>query len=281
MRKHLKFLKPFIFFLLKIISIIFAFIPSFIFEDSLKIRKVRVKYNNLNFTFRNYSKVCNFRAKTFATKEPETLAWIESFPRESTFIDIGANIGIYSIYAALLNNRVISIEPDALNYALLTLNINDNHLTDKIDFYNFACGQDTQLLSIKSNFESWGGAMKTLDHTQNTVETNSFFQQNVVAICLDKFFNIFWRGSLLPDLIFIKIDVDGNEIKIINENSGFLKLQNVVSVLIELDISSPDYKNIINTFTEFNFNLGGVYSCAIVGPEYQNMKNHIFFKNEI
>ena len=57
------------------------------------------------------------------SKEPETLNWISSFDPGDNLLDIGANIGIYSPFAAARNHKVISLEPDALNYALLNLNI--------------------------------------------------------------------------------------------------------------------------------------------------------------
>jgi len=41
-----------------------------------------------------------YRADTFAVKEPETLEWIDRIPRGSVLWDIGANVGLYSCYAA-------------------------------------------------------------------------------------------------------------------------------------------------------------------------------------
>jgi hypothetical protein len=39
--------------------------------------------------------------REFATREPETLAWIDAFETPCRFWDIGANIGVFSIYAGL------------------------------------------------------------------------------------------------------------------------------------------------------------------------------------
>ena len=65
------------------------------------------------------------RAETFFTKEPDTIEWIESFDKNDVFLDIGANIGIYSLYAAKNVSKVWAIEPESLNFAMLNLNIFD------------------------------------------------------------------------------------------------------------------------------------------------------------
>ena len=39
------------------------------------------------------------RAQTLFTKEPVIISWIRKFIKDRIFFDIGANVGIYSIYA--------------------------------------------------------------------------------------------------------------------------------------------------------------------------------------
>ena len=42
-----------------------------------------------------------YRAKTLFTKEPETIDWIRKFEKDSVFYDIGANVGVYSLFSSL------------------------------------------------------------------------------------------------------------------------------------------------------------------------------------
>tara|TARA_E500000331_G_C17099311_1_gene644640 strand:+ start:108 stop:374 length:267 start_codon:yes stop_codon:yes gene_type:complete len=63
------------------------------------------------------------RARTFWKKDLETLNWIHSFGANKKLLDIGAKIRIYYLYTASKGINVISIEPSALNYELLNLNI--------------------------------------------------------------------------------------------------------------------------------------------------------------
>ena len=69
-------------------------------ERTLK-RKLPVKHRGeIIFYIRNFGLGTRFRALTFSDKEPETLTWIDGFVDGETLLDIGANIGIYTLYAA-------------------------------------------------------------------------------------------------------------------------------------------------------------------------------------
>jgi hypothetical protein len=50
----------------------------------------------------------------FDAYEPETLEWIRGFPKGAVLWDIGANIGAFSLYAALMpETLVLAFEPAA------------------------------------------------------------------------------------------------------------------------------------------------------------------------
>lgn len=53
-----------------------------------------------------------YRVETIETKEPETVRWIRNLPPNSNLWDIGANIGIYTAYAAAYGHRVVAVEAD-------------------------------------------------------------------------------------------------------------------------------------------------------------------------
>ena len=60
-----------------------------------------------------------WRRDTFWEKEPETIAWIDDMEPGEILFDVGANIGIYTLYAASRGVRVIAIEPVFENYSRL------------------------------------------------------------------------------------------------------------------------------------------------------------------
>ena len=90
---------------------------------------ISVKHNSLEVKFINNNELTLFRSLSFSNKEPETLKWINRFEKNSTFFDIGANVGLYSIYAAKLTGaNVYAFEPSVLNLEILYKNIDLNNL---------------------------------------------------------------------------------------------------------------------------------------------------------
>lgn len=67
------------------------------------------------------------RATTLLTKEPGTIAWLEQSLRpDDCFWDVGANIGVYSLFAAHRGARVCAFEPHVANARSLLRNVRVN-----------------------------------------------------------------------------------------------------------------------------------------------------------
>ena len=84
--------------------------------DIISYKKIKILGNNINFYIPN--DLVNSRVNTFYSKEPETLKWIDSFIKNKkiVFWDIGANIGLYSIYNSQKNpkSQTIAFEPSTM-----------------------------------------------------------------------------------------------------------------------------------------------------------------------
>ena len=107
----------------------------FLYKLNSKIisEKKSVDINNLKLFFYVPNEMNRFRVNTFFTKEPETLAWINGFKKNETFFDIGANIGLYSCYAAKkIQCNTFAFEPSFFNLELLSKNIFINDLSNSI-----------------------------------------------------------------------------------------------------------------------------------------------------
>ena len=67
-----------------------------------------------------------WRHDTFWEKEPETIAWIDDMEPGEVLYDVGANVGVYALYAASRGIKVVAIEPVFENFSRLMQNIELN-----------------------------------------------------------------------------------------------------------------------------------------------------------
>ena len=103
-------------FLDKIFSLLFKRSILVWFYDFIQERSYKsIEILNKEIKFFVPNQLLNYRVNTYFTKEPETLEWINSFEKKDDLIfwDIGANIGLYSIYNSLKNPKSTSIAFEA------------------------------------------------------------------------------------------------------------------------------------------------------------------------
>src|SRR3990172_115673 len=106
----------------------------------------KVEINGTPMIFDANEELHLLRAELIASKEPETLEWIDSFADSAVLFDIGANIGVFSLYAALHRNcDVYAFEPEAKNYACLNKNIFLNKLGRRVRALNVALHNRTTI----------------------------------------------------------------------------------------------------------------------------------------
>lgn len=240
------------------------------------------------------SEIERFRARTYATKEPETLEWIDRFfGAGDVMYDIGANIGLYSLYAAqrLLGKcKVYAFEPEALNHAKLSKNIFLNGLsgvvmpcclavTDRLCFDAFYLHPQ--------NFENLTGGRLVSGsalHSFGTTEDYAghafqpFHQQGTIGAALDHLWKV-W-GMDFPN--HIKIDVDGLEEKIIDGASETLRDTRLKSVLVEISSQKGGKDPILQKLTAAGFtqvtDFTAHSSQILKGTAYEDSVNTIFVR---
>lgn len=256
------------------------FYNSLNFLWDLRLNSVRsVKENGKEiFKVYDYGQLVRYRAKSFENKEPETLDWIRGFEIDDKLLDIGGNIGIYSLYAAYRGIDVIAIEPDALNYALLNLNIRINNFGKKIVPYCIAIHDKNKFSKFNISSYRWGGALNSFDNTLNYKgeEFTPVHSQGVFGISLDSFIE---NLPAVPN--HLKIDVDGNENLILLGAKELLKNKSLKSILIELDETRGDYESSKNLIQQSGFKLVDKTHAAIYNQgKFSSFYNHIF-KREI
>lgn len=226
------------------------------------------------FKVYDYGKTVRMRAKSFENKEPETLNWIRGFDVDDTLLDIGANIGIYSLYAAFRGIDVTAVEPDALNYALLNLNIRLNNFGEKIVPYCVAIHDKKKFSKFNISSYAWGGALNSFDNTLNYKgeQYTPIHSQGVFGINLDSFIK-----NLPSAPNHLKIDVDGNENFILLGATELLKNKTLKSILIELDETREDYESSKTLIQQSGFKLiEKTHAAMFDHGKFSTTFNHIF-----
>ncbi len=198
-----------------------------------------------------------WRAENFYTNEPKTLEWIAGFDQKDVFLDIGANVGSYSIWAAKTKNmNVIAIEPESQNYAVLNKNILFNNLSSKITALCLAISDSSKLSKLNLSSFSAGQALHGFDIPMNTVDVYSekleefkpVYTQGCFSTTIDKLVE-----DGIPSPNHIKIDVDGFEDKVINGALDTIKNKDVKTILIEMNQNIDSHLNIIKILEELSY----------------------------
>lgn len=220
--------------------------PYSFFQD------IFVKIRDREVIFFGFGAISIWRAKTLFTKEPETIEWIDGFQEGEVLWDIGANVGIYSVYAGCKSVTVVAFEPSSANYFILNRNINRNRLSKKVFAYPIALSNENTLGLFQMNADLPGGALNYFskeDISEIQAGTKSIpvnIRQAMISYSIDEFIAQF--NPPFPN--YIKLDVDGIEDKIIDGARDSLKDKRLKSILVELDESNDDFVNYIQSRLE-------------------------------
>ena len=241
---------------------------------------ITLKTNFGQIAFFCPGKLPEWRAQTLLTKEPETIEWINTFKDKEIFWDIGANVGVYSLYAAKKGHTVLSFEPSPSNYYLLNRNIEINMLDNKMAAYCIALNDTTKLDIFYMANTELGGACNSFGEATDW-QGNHFsysLKQAMVGYSVDDFIHQFDP----PFPTHIKIDVDGIEDKIVKGSMNTLTDKRLKSVLIELDTERPQYcEEVSALFEHAGFKLlKKEHATEFDKSIYSYVYNHIFVRSE-
>jgi len=168
-----------------------------------------------------------WRAQTLLDKEPATIRWIDSFAAGDVLWDIGANMGIYSLYAGVVKgSEVLAFEPAAFNHALLCDNVRLNGLEERVAAYSLAFSDRSELGTLTVADDEPGAAVASVGDAPV-----GRLKQAALVYTIDDFIARF--APAFPT--HIKIDVDGLEAEILEGSRHTLSDPRLKSLLVEVD----------------------------------------------
>jgi len=250
-----------------------------IVEKSVAVHTQAMHGQSKRIAYECPSLVTLWRAESLYDKEPDTIQWLDGMAPGEVLYDVGANVGMYTIYAGMRGMDVYAFEPEAQNFALLNRNIRRNQLQNTVSAYALAIGASETLNYLYLSSEDVGGANNTFGKEVdfNHAKMTSKFRQGAFSLSLDDL----WQRFGLPIPHHIKIDVDGLEAEILQAAERTLQLPSLKSILVELNEQIPVDAEVLSKMDRLGFRcLSRFHSPVFDHTPYRHIYNYIFTRNE-
>lgn len=245
----------------------------------------RVKILNKNINFFTPNQLIKWRVETIFSKEPETIEWINTFEKKKNiFWDIGANIGLYSIYNSIKNKNstTIAFEPSTNNLRVLSRNISINKLDNKIKIFTLPLTKDPlNFMRMQESSLQEGSALHSFGEKFD-FEGNKFRSKTNYSL-LGFSINYLLKNKLLQIPNYIKLDVDGIEHLILQGGNDFLNNKKIKSISVEINENfKQQFNHVIKIMKKNNFKIRHKkHNYEFIkksGKKFLNTFNYVFDK---
>ena len=214
-------------------------------EDYEKLNPMcEVNHGGVRVSYVTPNTFLKWRVDSLFEKEPSTIEWIAGFRQDEVLVDVGANVGMYTVRAAKTRGvRVFALEPEAQNYGLLNRNLVLNGLDGRVKAYCLALSDVEGFSELHLSELTAGGSCHSLgervDFNHRPMQPQ--FSQGCMSARLD---DLVSRG-VVPEPDYVKIDVDGFEPKVIAGAARLLRGTRLKSLLVEINQNLPDHMQLV------------------------------------
>ena len=227
--------------------------PDFPLEQFEKINpSISIKFEGRDLCYHTPNRMTKWRVDSFFTKEPDTIRWISCMTDEEILLDVGANVGMYTIMASVGRGlKVFAFEPESQNYSLLNRNIYLNGVSDLVTAYCAGLSDHSGLDKFYLSNFSLGGSCHAVGESLdfNLIPQQADYVQGCTVYTLDEMI----ESNAIPVPTHIKIDVDGFEHKVITGMQKTLTKPEVKSVLIELNPHLEEHRGLFQKMEELGY----------------------------
>lgn len=245
---------------------------------------IEIKINKIKLKFKDGNERLFLFLKIQYIIENDLINWIDTFSKKDIFLDIGSNIGMYSIYSAKKNILTISCEGHPANLSDFIYNIHLNKVDKNIITLPFTLSGTNKSNQFFLRDLTSSTARSTLDHKKSYYKNNFKFKPAMVmktlSLSLDKIFD----EKLIPVPSKIKLDVDGFEFFILKGMNKYLSYVDEIMIeMFEYDVDLwkcyNENKHLKNIDTHQNFpNYRGEYFKNPYFSEILSYLNEFSFK---
>ena len=236
-----------------------------------------LEQEGIRMRFSTPSTFAQWRVSSIRTKEPWTLEWIATFAEGETLLDVGANVGMYTIWAAVTRKaNVVAFEPEAQNYAVLNRNIQLNEVASRVKAYCMGLSDTSGLSVLHMGDTRVGGSNHSLGEALDFQHKpyQVLFVQGSVSATVDELVS----SGGMPVPHHIKIDVDGFEPKVIAGSRETLRNPAVKSLLVEINRSLDDHRAIVEELAQAGFRAdpAQVERAERTSGRFKGVAEHVF-----
>tara|TARA_R110000868_G_scaffold153644_9_gene379153 strand:+ start:404 stop:1261 length:858 start_codon:yes stop_codon:yes gene_type:complete len=200
-------------------------------------KQVSINGVKLSLPVRNW--VTHFRWFLIKKKEPEVRDWVDEKLSDSDILyDIGGNMGLISMYAAKKypGIKILAFEPEYSNLALIKENLKFNNVRDRVETYSIALGEHDGISHLHIQDDEEGAAAHTESTESISVTDEGYkvvWREGIACYTLDKFVEM---SGVQPTAM--KIDTDGNELKILKGGMKTIAAKQLRTIIIETPIEN-------------------------------------------
>jgi len=209
---------------------------------------IRIETPRGSLQFAVFGETSGFRARGLLTKQQHTIAWVDTFAPDSTFWDIGANIGSYGLYAALRPDmRVVAFEPAAVNYFLLAANCELNAFGERMDCLQVGVGRGRSVGHVEVS--QFAPAHSFSFHAKGRHPAGS--RQACLVVSMDELI----RDYGVPCPNYVKIDVPAMTDGIIEGAAATLQRPELRELHIEASETSKGGRRVVELLAQHGFGI--------------------------
>lgn len=217
--------------------------------------------------FFDRSDVIGREIETFGSFEHFQLFFVERLlaavrpQAQSCFVDVGANIGTYTLRFAKTFDEVLAFEPNPVTQGVLIANLYAAGLDDgRVQVRSEALSNRTGSTTFYARRASIGKETSNLGNSglELSYIGSAYREIDVQTLCGDELLPSFARGRF----VFCKIDAEGHEVAVFEGMTNFIRASNPV---FQVEIGSSDIFDAI--YSQLRSNGYVAFGIKAVGPE--------------
>lgn len=193
------------------------------------------------------------------------------------FIDIGANIGYFSILSLSKNINVLAFEPIVDNYRKLYFNCSDNSNIDNYNIFMTPLDSENNKNLKFEVFLNNMGSCCIENKNKSILKIPPNYYQSINSKTLDYYYNdyIYFYNNLI-----VKISVEGNELNVLKGMYQVLNTNKIKYLIIEIhEFSDELFDILIKNGYIFTIDVNDLNTDLILNLNSNHLKNKFILKH--